>query len=63
MSITDDAIRQRARMEVAAESATLPQMWLLGTAKRVTNGQNKYDASMGAINEVTKDEDGDVPTV
>ena len=25
MSITDDAIRQRARMEVASEAATLPQ--------------------------------------
>lgn len=63
MSITDDAIRQRARMEVAAESATLPQMWLLGTDKRVTNDGNRYSASMGAINEVTKDSDGDAPTV
>lgn len=63
MSITDDAIRQRARMEVAAESSTLPQMWLLGTNKRMTNPDNKYDASMGAINEVTKDPDGDSPTI
>lgn len=63
MSITDDAIRQRARMEVAAESATLPQMWLLGTDKRITNEGNRYDASMGAVNEVTKDPDGDSPTV
>lgn len=63
MSITDDAIRQRARMEVAAESSTLPQMWLLGTAKRITNDGNRYDASMGAINEVTKDNDGDSPTI
>lgn len=63
MSITDDAIRQRARMEVAAESSTLPQMWLLGTAKRMVTPDNKYDASMGAINEVTKDEDGDKPEV
>lgn len=63
MSITDDAIRQRARMEVAAESSTLPQMWLLGTDKRITNKENKYDASMGAINEVTKDSDGDSPSI
>lgn len=63
MSITDDAIRQRARMEVAAESSTLPQMWLLGTDKRITTADNKYDASMGAINEVTKDADGDSPSV
>ena len=63
MSITDDAIRQRARMEVAAESSTLPQMWLLGTDKRITTADNKYDASMGAINEVTKDADGDSPSI
>lgn len=63
MSITDDAIRQRARMEIAAESSTLPQTWLLGTAKRMINDGNKYDASMGAINEVTKDEDGDRPEI
>lgn len=63
MSITDDAIRQRARMEVAAESSTLPQVWLLGTYKRVTDEGNKYDASMGAVNEITKDADGDSPTV
>lgn len=63
MSITDDAIRQRARMEVAAEAATLPQTWLLGTYKRMINDSNKYDASMGAVNEITKDPDGDKPTI
>ena len=63
MSITDDAIRQRARMEVAAESSALPQMWLLGTAARMINDGNRYDASIGALNEVTKDEDGDHPSV
>ncbi len=63
MSITDDAIRQRARMEVAAEAATLPQTWLLGTYKRIINDGNKYDASMGAVNEVTKDPDGDSPSI
>ena len=63
MSLTDDAIRQRARMEVAAEASPLPQMWLLGTASKMTNEGNKYNASMGAINEITKDADGDAPTV
>jgi hypothetical protein len=63
MRTTDDAIRQRARMEAAAESATLPQMWVLGTYKKMINDQNKYDASMGAINEITKDPDGDKPTI
>lgn len=63
MSITDDAIRQRARMEVAAEAATLPQTWLLGTYKKMVNDSNRYDASMGAINEITKDPDGDSPTL
>ena len=63
MSLTDDAIRQRARMEVAAEAAALPQTWLIGTAVKMINDGNKYSASMGTINEVTKDKDGDAPTV
>lgn len=63
MSLTDDAIRQRARMEVAAEAAALPQMWLLGTAKRMIDDAARYEASMGTINEITKDLDGDAPTV
>lgn len=63
MSITDDAIRQRARMEVAAESSTLPQTWLLGTYRKLTDGSNRWDASMGAINEITKDPDGESPTI
>ena len=63
MSLTDDAIRQRARMEVAAESATLPQMWLLGTVRETINENNKFSAAMGVINEVTKDKDGDSPKV
>lgn len=50
-------------MEVAAESAALPQMWLLGTAARTIGEGLRYDASMGAVNEVLKDEDGDSPTV
>lgn len=63
MSLTDDAIRQRARMEIAAEASALPPMWLLGTVKKTINDGNKYDASMGAINEITKDADGDSPTI
>lgn len=63
MSLTDDAIRQRARMEVAAEAAALPQIWLLGTAMKMIDDGKRYDASMGAINEITKDEDGESPTV
>jgi len=63
MSLTDDAIRQRARMEVAAESATLPQMWILGTVRETVNDSNRYNAAMGVINEITKDKDGDKPTI
>lgn len=63
MSITDDAVRQRARMEVAAEASTTPQTWLLGTYKRIIDEGNRFDAAIGAMNEVTKDVDGDVPTI
>jgi len=41
----------------------LPQMWLLGTVRETINDGNKYSAAMGVINEITKDKDGDKPTV
>lgn len=63
MSLTDDMIRHQARMEVAAESSAMPQMWLLGTAKRMIADGNRYDATIGALNEVTKDVDGDAPSI
>lgn len=47
MSITDDAIRQRARMEVASESATRRRLGCSAPYKKMINGQNKYDSVDG----------------
>ena len=64
MSITDDAIREEARSEIAAEFAALPQKWITGTYSKLTSTeQKKYNAAMGAVLELTKDQDGDSPTV
>lgn len=64
MSITDDAIREEARSEIAAEFAALPQKWITGTyAKLTATEQKKYNAAMGAVLELTKDIDGDSPNV
>ena len=64
MSITDDAIREEARSEIAAEFAALPQKWITGTYSKLTSSeQKKYNAAMGAVLELTKDLDGDSPNV
>ena len=64
MSITDDAIREEARSEIAAEFAALPQKWITGTYSKLTSTeQKKYNAAMGAVLELTKDLDGDSPSV
>ena len=63
MSITDDAVREKARSEVAAEFAAFPQKWLLGTDTETINDGNRYSAAMGVMQEVAKDPDGDSPTI
>lgn len=63
MSITDDAVREKARSEVAAEFAAFPQKWLLGTDVETINDGNRYSAAMGVMQEVAKDPDGDSPTI
>ena len=63
MSITDDAVREKARSEVAAEFAAFPQKWLLGTDAETINDGNRYSAAMGVMQEVAKDPDGDSPTI
>lgn len=63
MSITDDAVREKARSEVAAEFAAFPQKWLLGTDAETINDKNRYSAAMGVMQEVAKDPDGDSPTI
>lgn len=62
MSIVDSAMRTVKRSEIAAEFYSVPQKYILGTdpdAEQI----DKWTAAMSAILEITKDSDGDTPSV
>lgn len=61
MSITDSAVRTALRTEVSAEFFTSPQKYLLGAESTIFEDKTHWDAYLGAIMAVSKDEDGDVP--
>lgn len=61
MNITDDAMRSSVRSEISAEFFTSPQKYLLGADKDSLDGKSKWDAYIGNIFAVRKDDDGDVP--
>lgn len=63
MSLTDRGMRTIARSEVAAEFFATPQRYVLGVDEDAWAGTNKWKAVMGRFLALTKDEDGDVPTV
>ena len=62
MSLTDDAQREKERSEIAAEFAAYPQKYLMGTDKTMITKDSRYAAYIGAIMEVTKGNDGSVPS-
>lgn len=78
MSITDSAVRTALRSEISAEFFTSPQKYLLGAPEdlfepmsetdddeepqRSLPGMTKWEAYLGSILAVTRDEDGNVPT-
>lgn len=62
MSLTDDAQREKERSEIAAEFAAYPQKYLLGTDSQLIPKESRYAAYIGAIMEVTKGEDGTIPS-
>lgn len=61
MSITDSAIRTALRSEVSAEFFTSPQKYLLGVDDSIFDNQTKWEAYIGNIFSVTRDENGDIP--
>ena len=61
MSITDSAVRTSLRSEVSAEFFTSPQKYLLGVDDKLFDGSSKWEAYIGNILAITKDEEGDVP--
>ena len=63
MDLTDDAIRASRRAEIAAEFAATTQKYLLGAPDEVFDGRTKWDAALDTIFAVTRDENGDIPTI
>lgn len=61
MDIMRSALRTIKRSEISAEYYSFPQKYLLGTDPD-RDPMEKWRASMSAMIEITKDEDGDSPT-
>ena len=62
MSIVDSAMRTVKRSEISAEFYSVPQKYVLGTDPD-QDPMDKWSAAMSMMLEITKDDDGDTPTV
>ena len=62
MSIVGSAIRTVKRSEIAAEFFSYPQKYIVGLSQD-SEAMDKWRATMASLLALTKDEDGDVPTV
>lgn len=63
MYYADGAMRTLMRNEVGSEFFTAPQRYVLGGDDSTFEGQNRWSLLIGRILHLTKDEDGDTPTV
>lgn len=64
MSITDSGVRTILRSEVSAEFFNTPQRYLLGAEEGAfSSDAARWKAIMGRFLAISKDEDGDTPTV
>lgn len=61
MDITDDAMRTCLRSEVSAEFFTSPQKYLLGADGEAFEDTTRWDAYIGAIFAVGRDQNDDLP--
>ena len=61
MDITDDAVRTCVRSEVSAEFFTSPQKYLLGADKSAFDDVTRWDAYIGAIFSVGRDQNDELP--
>lgn len=61
MSITDSAVREALRTEISAEFFTSPQKYLLGADAEAFANKTKWEAYIGNIFAVGRDENGDIP--
>lgn len=63
MSTTDSAVRTALRSEVSAEFFTSPQKYMLGVDDAIFADKTKWETYIGNILAITRDEDGNIPTV
>jgi hypothetical protein len=63
IGLTNAGFRTFVRMEATAEFYTAPQLWFLGLNDDAFGGEGKWSAMYGHANSVSKDEDGDVPSI
>jgi hypothetical protein len=63
IGLTNAGFRTFVRMEATAEFYTAPQLWFLGLNDDAFGGGGKWSAMYGHANSVSKDEDGDVPSI
>lgn len=63
MSISDSAVRTALRSEVSAEFFTSPQKYMLGVEDDLFKDKSKWEAYIGNILALTRDEEGQIPTV
>lgn len=64
MSLTDSAVRTVLRSEVSAEFFNTPQRYVLGADEGAFAGDTaKWKAIMGRMLAISRDEEGDLPTV
>lgn len=61
MSITDSAVREALRTEISAEFFTSPQKYLLGADRDAFEQTTKWEAYIGNIFAIGRDEDGNLP--
>lgn len=62
MAITDSAVREALRSEVAAEFAAAPQKYILGADDDIFEKKSKWEAYIGSFMALTVNEDGDMPS-
>ena len=62
MSLTDSAVREALRTEISAEFFTSPQKYLLGADSDAFAKKTKWEAYIGNIFAVGRDENGDMPS-
>lgn len=61
MSLTDSAVREALRTEISAEFFTSPQKYLLGADEDAFPYPSKWEAYIGNIFAIGRDENGDIP--